>query len=328
MRPTSLSSSPEQEFPYGWRFVKVAQPDGTETLEQVALTLEDVLHPQEGDVIPENSYHESDCRYLADVFASRPLSPPFALVTHDLLVNWGVEGMRNHSPDVAVFVGLNRDPRPTGLLELADLGGRCELVVEVVSPSTRDNDVVKKKEHYHRVGIPLYVFVDQEQENGPRRLRAYKWKPDRYVEVESDDQFRIDVPLLGLMIGLRDGRVVCHDLRTQEELGDYSQIVREREEARRLLEAADRHAEQREKAIEEQIEARQQAERKAADVQKEAERAQKEAEKQREEAEKQRRAREEAESQKKRAEDQAAQRIRDLEEMVRRLQGGTANPTT
>src|SRR5436305_10133476 len=110
MQPTSAHSSSGQEFPYGWRYVKRSGPEGSEDWEQVPLTLEDVLHPQEGDVIPENSLHESDCRYLADVFSTRPLGPPQTKVTRDLLVHWGVEGVRNHSPDVGVFVGLKRDP--------------------------------------------------------------------------------------------------------------------------------------------------------------------------------------------------------------------------
>jgi Uma2 family endonuclease len=311
MQPTTAHSSSEQEFPYGWRYVKHRGPDGSETLEQVPLTLEDVLHPQEGDVVPENTFHESDCFYLASVFRSRPLSPPFALVTHDLLVNWGVGGIRNHSPDLAVFVGLSRDPRPTGLLELAEFGGRCELVVEVVSPNTRDNDVVAKFEHYHQVGIPLYVIVDQEKEDGPRTLRAYRRRPDRYVEVESDDRGRIAVPLLGLLLGMRDNHVVCYDLRTEQELGDYTRIVRELEEAARRLEEADRRAEQQQQAYEDQVAARQKAERGAREAQNE--------------ADKQRQAREEADRQRL-AQDKL---IRELQEKLRQLQSGgdPANPT-
>src|SRR5262249_51627210 len=152
--------------------------------------------------------------------------------------------IRNHSPDIAVFVGLRREHDPSsGLLDLLSLGGRCEMALEVVSPSTRNNDVVAKFEHYHRIGIPLYIIIDQEKEGGPRKLRAYRRKPDRYVEIESDDQYRIDVPLLGLMLGMRDNRVVCYDLRTGKELGDYTRIVRE-------LEEADRRAEEQQQAYE------------------------------------------------------------------------------
>jgi Uma2 family endonuclease len=336
MQPTSTPSHAE-EFPYGWRYVQRG-----DTLEQVPLTLEDVLHPREGDVIPENTLHESDCRYLADVFATRALSPPRGLVTRDLLVNWGVPGMRNHSPDVAVFVGLSRDPGETGLLELPSLGGRCEVVVEVVSPNTRDNDVVAKFDHYHRIGIPWYVLIDQPLEGGPRFLRAYRRKPERYAEVESDDRERIDLPPLGLMLGLRDNRVVCYDLATGEEVGDYSSIVR-------ALEEADRLAEQRQQAYEDQVEARQQAERRANEAEKEAdklnqeadrqrkeaERAQKEADRQRDEAERAQketdRALKEADRQRL-AREAADQTIRELQETLRRLQaGGTTdatNPTT
>jgi len=352
MKPTGPSVSPEQEFPYGWRFVKRVKPDGGEEWDQVALTLEDVLHPQEGDVIPGNITHDADCTYLATVLRSRSgRLAPVALVTHDLLIHWGVEGIRNHSPDVAVFVGLNRDPDPsTGLLDLPSLSGRCELVIEVVSPSTRKNDVIDKFDHYHKVGVLIYVIIDQEKEGGPRFLRAYKRKPDRYVEIESDDKYRIDLPMLGLMFGLLDERACCWDLRTGEELGDYVRVSHDLEEARRRLEEADRRSEQQEQAIAEQVKARQDAERLAADARKEADRhreeadtqrqeadrAQKqadrqreEADRQREEADRQRLAREEMENQKRLAEEQAAKTIRELREQLRLLQagGGAAGPT-
>src|SRR5262249_51522702 len=148
---------------YGWRYVK---RDGD--LIQVPLTLEDVLHPQEDDVIPENTQHDEDCFTLASSFRLNPLLPAFAFVSHDLLVEWGVDGVRNHSPDIAVFVGLSRDPRPTGRLHLKQFGGRCALAVEVVSPHTRVNDVVHKFAHYWKVGVQFYVIVDQEEVGGPR----------------------------------------------------------------------------------------------------------------------------------------------------------------
>jgi hypothetical protein len=342
MKPNPPGSAFEQEFPYGWRFVKRVGPDGVEELEQVPLTLEDVLHPQEGDVISGNIRHDTDCTYLATVFRSRPFGPPVVLVTHDVLVNWGVEGIGNHAPDVAVFVGLSRDPDPaTGLLDLAGMGGRCELVIEVVSPSTRVNDVVHKFDHYYRAGIPVYVIIDQEREDGPRRLRAYRRKSHGYAEIESDDRYRVDLPLLGVMIGLRDDRAVCWDLRTHRELGDYSQVVLNGQEAERQRDEAIQARDHAEQAISEQVEARHEAQRQTAAALKEAdrlreradkqrqetERAQKEADRQREEADKQRQAREEIEKQKKTAEEQAALLIRELQEKLRQLQGGS-DPTT
>jgi hypothetical protein len=55
VHPVSQANAPgaPNPFRYGWRFVRRTAEDGTESLDQVPLTLEDVLHPQENDVIPE-----------------------------------------------------------------------------------------------------------------------------------------------------------------------------------------------------------------------------------------------------------------------------------
>src|SRR5207302_5887503 len=102
------------------------RPEGSTEPEQVPLSLEDVLHPQEGDVIPHRSLHEIECGYLAAVLRSRDLGPPLVHVTADLLIDWGVPGLRNHCPDVAVFAGLSQEPDlNAGTFHLADSGGRC-----------------------------------------------------------------------------------------------------------------------------------------------------------------------------------------------------------
>jgi hypothetical protein len=309
MKPTSTPLSHQEEFPYGWRYVRRG-----DTLEQVPLTLEDVLHPREGDVIPENTVHALDCRYLAEVFATRPLSPPVGLVTDDLIIDWGVAGIGNHSPDVAVFVGLSHDPGQTGTLELASLGGRCELVVEVVSPSTRTHDVVTKLDHYYRVGIPLYVIIDQEEEGGPRWLRAYRHTPAGYVEIAPDGQGRIALPPLGLLLGMREDRPVCFDTTTGEELRDYAGLNQEHQ---RHVEEALQQKEEADQAIAELVDSRRAARRRATKARKEAKRASKEADSARKEAERERRARESAD-----------QRIRELEEALRRLQAGGSGDAT
>jgi Uma2 family endonuclease len=336
MKPTSPSSSPEQEYPYGWRYVKRARPDGSVDFDQVPLTLEDVLHPQEGDVIPESKPHEADRRYLACVIEARlgQLSPRFALLTSDLIVLWSVEGLRGHSPDVGVFVGLSREPDPRMTsFDQGDYGGWCELAIELVSPRTRDNDVFKKRDHYHTAGVRLYVIVDQYEEGGTRCLKAFRRKEGWYDEVNLDGQGRVRVAALNLAIGLRDNRVVCFDLTTGEEIEDYLGQVRGREEERRAREKDrqqfDQFKEETEQAMTEHVQARQAAEGQAV-------KDRLEADKQRQEVEKQRLAREAAEDQAEKqrleaekqrlARDAADQRVKDLEEMLRRLQTACGDP--
>jgi Uma2 family endonuclease len=240
-QPTSSSAapppgSPEDPFRYGWRYVKRVLPDGRVELDQVPLTLEDTLHPEEEDEIPVRSLHQIHCRFLADVLEDRPLPEPVWQVTADLRIDWGVEGIRPHSPDIAVFVGL-REPIDihAGTFYLANSGGRCVLAIEVVSVDRRNNDVVHKFNHYHRVGIPLYLIVDQEQERGPQTLRPYRWRPEGYEAIPLDSQGRWNMEAWQLYLFLRGEQLIFQDAETGKELGNYSTVSRQLEQADRKL---------------------------------------------------------------------------------------------
>jgi colicin import membrane protein len=251
-RPTSDTTSSDeqpadQDFPYGWRLAKKVGADGRVDFDYIPLTLEDVLHPEEEDVIPLRPRHEIDCVQLVVVFRSRDIGPPKGWVTGDLRIDWGVEGIRPHSPDIAVFVGLREEPNlDEGTFHLANSGGRCVLALEVVSPDTRVNDVDRKFDHYYRIGIPLYVLVDQEHLDGPRRLVGYRWTVKGYESLPLDDQGRLFLEPVRIYLGLRDNLVVCWDADTGEELSDPAATYRELAQADRTIEE---QAEQLEQVI-------------------------------------------------------------------------------
>jgi hypothetical protein len=79
------SGSQEQDDPYryGWRYVKVIGPDGRETLDQVPLTLEDVLFPEEEDFIVQTDAHDNELGYLKSVFKSRLAGDPHSVELSD-----------------------------------------------------------------------------------------------------------------------------------------------------------------------------------------------------------------------------------------------------
>jgi Uma2 family endonuclease len=264
MNPDPTSTPPaETGRPfYGWRYVPRQREDGTTELQQVDLTLEDVLHPQEGDVIPERPLHELERRYLSEVFNTRKAGLNRGLILSDCLVDWGVPEIRNHSPDISVFADLEEMPDPReGTFHLEESGGRCVLVIELVSPDTRNNDVVHKFAEYHQVGVPLYVIVDEERPGAGRKLLAYEHTEEGYAPLRLTERDRVEIPPLGICLGLGEERVVCYDTITGEELGDYQQVIA-------ALDAAEQKAE-------EEAKARKKAERKAARAER---KAQKEAE--------------------------------------------------
>lgn len=127
------------------------------------LTLEDVLYPQEGDVLPERPVQERDAEDPRPIFRQRARRLPGGFYLADCLIDWGVPGIGNPSPDLSVFRSVrNPPPENIGSFRLRDSGGRCALLVEIVSPHTRVNDVVETVREYHRVRVPLYVLIDQQ----------------------------------------------------------------------------------------------------------------------------------------------------------------------
>jgi colicin import membrane protein len=273
---TSPPAPPSQDadpFRYGWRDVQQTRPDGSVAWERVALTLEDVLHPQEGDVIPENNLHERERRYVTDVFERRLAGRTDSLVLSDCLIDWGLEGLRDHSPDVAPVLDVTDPQRRRGKFYVAREGTRPFLIVEIVSPDTRVNDVERKVEEYYRVRVPLYVIVDEEWEGAPRRMLAYRYSPQGYQAVALDERGRVLLEGLGIRLGLRDNQVVCWDAVTGEEVGDYTQVTEAYARERQARAAAERreqeHAEARaaaERRAEEEAEARAAAEQRLRDL--------------------------------------------------------------
>jgi Uma2 family endonuclease len=232
---TARSLPPSQPEPviYGWRYLKKLRPDGTVDLEEVPLTLEDVLHPQEGDVIPEANLQHIDSEYLGPIFRERAQRLPGGLALVDCLVDWGVPGIRAHSPDLSVFRNVTNPPVGNfGTFRLRPSGGRCALALEIVSPHTRTNDVVDKFDHYHRMHVPLYVLIDQATVNGPRQVLGYRYTAPRYVRMRLDRQGRLLLKPLGLLLGVEGQHAVCYDAATGERLGDYAAL----DQARRAAE--------------------------------------------------------------------------------------------
>ena len=120
------------------------------------------------------------------------------------------------------------------------------MTLEVLSPDkhdkrARDNDVVTKFHEYDRAGVPLYLVVDQVRDDGSRRFLGYRRGSRGYVRMRGDAQGRLRLPSLGLLVGLLEGRVVCWDAETGEEIGELLAATEQRNaesQTRREAEAA------------------------------------------------------------------------------------------
>ncbi|SHN57399.1 Uma2 family endonuclease [Desulfitobacterium chlororespirans] len=75
-------------------------------------------------------------------------------------------------PDILFISGSRRS-----IMRPERIDGPCDLVVEVMSPSNRRKDRLRKLEIYRRAGIPHYWLVDPEENT----LEAFMLKDERYV---------------------------------------------------------------------------------------------------------------------------------------------------
>jgi colicin import membrane protein len=211
------SSSPvevQDPFPLGWRYVRRTLPDGGEELEQVPLTEEDVLHPQEGDFIVRSPIHNEDWDYLGSVLERALAGRPGAVTLHHCRVDFGVKGVEPLGPDLSVFFDVPEDwDRQSATFEVAKYAARPVLVIEVTWPLTRDLKLGPKVTEYERAGVPLYIIVDELPDEGERRLHlfAYRASPGGYVRVEANEQGRLWLDSVRLWLGSEGGQVVCYN---------------------------------------------------------------------------------------------------------------------
>ncbi|PDV97844.1 Uma2 family endonuclease, partial [Candidatus Viridilinea mediisalina] len=228
--PLALASN-DDPWRYGWRYVRRPGAPEDAPLEQVPLTLEDVLHPEVGDFIVHSDRHETDRMYLTQILRAQLEPQGQAVVLSDVRVAWDHAELRAHGPDVMVIPGL-ATRQDWSTFDVAAEGQRPALIIEITSPETRKNDLVIKVDHYAQVGIAQYVIVDTIGRKPVRRLRliGYRLVGGRYEVQPCDEHGRLWLDVAHLWLGIRGDHVVCYDAQGNE-LGDYVTVVQAAEAA-------------------------------------------------------------------------------------------------
>ena len=266
------AGDPTDPYRYGWRYVCRTGAAGRKVWEQVPLTLEDVLHPQEGDFVIQNAAHARRCRYLADIFEARLAANPTAVVLNDVRIAWDVAGLKPHGPDIAVILGV-RERQNWSTFDVAAEGVRPALIVEVVSPETARLDRSTKLREYARAGVPLYVIVDtvRRRRQPILRLLGYALTPGgEYQPLAPDERGRLWLEPARTWLGVADDEIVCSD-EAGQPLGDYRALAaalavehQARTEAEQRAEADRQVRDEAERQAEADRQARTEAERRAA----------------------------------------------------------------
>ena len=229
----------EDIYRFGWRDISTKMPDGTVRTKRIPLTLKDCLYPEEGDVMATGRDHEAIIRYLAGLLERRLDLDAGELVNADCQFRWGHPTIGNHSPDIAVTFGVSNPDRDFQSFDVMEEGVKPSVIIEVVSPNVRQNDVTTKVNEYHQLGIPWYFIVDWEDEDGPRSLIGYRYAPLGYVRLKPADDGRLWVEALNLWMEAKERSVVCYDGKTGQRILGEKELERLAEHEKTRADAAE-----------------------------------------------------------------------------------------
>jgi Uma2 family endonuclease len=226
--PARRAPASEADFPsddpcrLGWRLRSVRLPDGGSELREEPLTEEDLLDPQMGDHVVQNSWHIATVYMLYDVLTWRYEPRPDVFVSCDLKMVWGIPGLPGPAPDIAVIPGVRDKGRMRRSFKVRQEGTRPALVLEVVSeePEHQSADHQKKVRIYERAGVPEYLILDPPSPDACRWTGYRLNTSGRYEPILPDAEGRLLSVSTGLWFGVSPDRrsILLIDAETGERL--------------------------------------------------------------------------------------------------------------
>ena len=252
----------QDPFRFGFRYQSTA--DGGEDLEQVPLTLEDLVYPQEGDHVSQGLPHFSFLHPQADAMRRYLEKRSGFVVTSDVTLVLRSDG-KNCAPDVAVIRG-DFDPKEIeGAINLRKVGGQLIFALEAVSTSDKqieNKDLETNKERYAEEGVEEYVTIYPKGGRKVSNLVGWRLDPETdppYVQIPPDTKDRVYAKQLDVFLSIdpeTEELVVTHAttgerflISDEEEAGrvEAERLLAEEKAARLAAEGEKKKAEDEKK---------------------------------------------------------------------------------
>lgn len=263
--PQRVEAPKIDPFVYGWRDVEEMLATGERQWTRIPLTLDDVLHPQEDDILMPTSEHERIRNYLINVMMALVADDPTAVVLSDTNVAWDDPEIRPHRPDMAVIFGV-RNQRVWSTFDVREEGVRPALIIEITSPKTRHLDLEDKFNQYERLGVQVYVIIDiaYRARGVVRQLRGFDLTPDGYASLLLNEHGWLWLEPVGAWLAIIGDEIRCL-YQNGEPLEDYVTLSRSKQRAERRAAEANRRIIEANRRAAEEAQARAEANRRAAE---------------------------------------------------------------
>ncbi|MCP3963127.1 MAG: Uma2 family endonuclease [bacterium] len=223
-------------FYWGSRLERVAIEGRGSRLVEIPLTREDLLDPQEGDMMVHGPLHGLFIRTLADML-DRWLDAEDVAVFDDVKMLWGRPGVSDVAPDISVIRGIRDKWRDRASFSVAEEDVAPCLVIEVISPRYREIDEQDKLEIYRRARIPEYLIIDITKT--PIELAGYRLSASGRYRRSPGGTFSSQTTGLSFAPGSEDLEIVVEDVATGTRLltsSEESALRREEAVARAAAE--------------------------------------------------------------------------------------------
>ena len=242
------SEDEQDAFVFGWRSEHVLLPGGGFAEREIPLTAADLLDPKIGDHLVQGTHHFGIAQMLFDLFDRRYRAEKDVFISSDLKICWGIKGLPDPAPDVAVIRGVRDKEENRDSFDVVREGVLPCLIVEVVSSRTAEHrraDYEKKVAIYERAGVPEYVIVDPQLHLKRPKMRISGYRREasgRYRTIEPDREGRVLSETTGLWFSVSaDGqRLWLVDAVTGERMlisREVEDLAERESESRRLAEA-------------------------------------------------------------------------------------------
>ena len=157
---------------------------------------------------------------------------PTATVCMDLAMHYR-EGNQEGTVVPDLFVALRAPPLEERTYYKLWEYPLPELVVEMLSKTTWQEDVGRKRDTYAYLGVREYWLFDPAGFGLPTPLVGLRLRAGRYREIRADAAGRLRSRVLGLDLHVRDGELRFRDPETGEDLRTYDEFADRAEEAER-----------------------------------------------------------------------------------------------
>ncbi len=244
--PVPVLSFEEDEFPHGWRRITETLPDGSVRYRDIPLGPEDFLNPEFGDQMPQGFEH---ARQTVDIYSKLKKhyhSSPNVGVLFDTKIRWGIPGLKEPFPDIAVVPDIGDMEIIEGSFDVVKHGTSPCLIIEIMSPNYAGDDT-DKVEIYEQAGIREYIILDHHPEDRSLsfELTGYRLVKGEYRDIIPGSNGMLLSETTGIRFGLGAGgrTLVLTDAVTGEELLSDEEEYQARLEAEKARLKAESRAE-------------------------------------------------------------------------------------